>query len=392
MPIYNYKGFNFQGKEITGTIEASSITEAFFKVKAEGIYPSDIIDSSSKKLKKGFFQRSSSHFLQNFTRQFSILLNAGVPVAEAIQSIANENSGYYKKILVAIKDRISAGASLHRALQDFNDIYPDFYTNMIQVGEHSGSLATVTTKLADYLENQNLLHSKVRSAMIYPLLMIAVSIIVLSFLFTFVIPKIVKIFADTKASLPFITKVLILISNIFANYWWLIVFLLIFLIFAIKRLMKKNKLLIDKALLKLPGNLTQSLYYSRFARTLSFLLEGGIPLLKALSISSRSTGNKALELAILETESKIAEGLRLSNSLKGFPSVFTQLISVGEKSGNLAESLKKAADTYEQEFNRKMIRIITILEPTMIITMGLIVCFIVLAVLLPIFQLNQLIK
>lgn len=391
MPIFNYKGYNPEGREILGSVEASSINEAIFKVKSEGIFPADVSNAGNK-IKRGFFQRSNTLFLQDFTRQLSILLTAGVPLADTLKSISSENSGYYKDILLSVKDRISAGASLQRALQEFSDIFPDFYTNMIQAGEQSGNLAKVTVRLADYIESQNSIRSRVRSSMAYPILMMGVCIIVLSFLFTFVIPKIVKIFADTKSALPFITQVLIFISNLFVNYWWIILSIVAASYFLIKKTIKKHRLFLDRFILKLPGNLLQSLYYSRFSRTLAFLLEGGIPILKALLISSRSTGNKALEQLILSAEEKVSEGKKLSTSLEGFPPIFIQLISVGEKSGSLAESLRKAADSYDMEFNRRITRAVAILEPAMILGMGLVVCFIVLAVLLPIFQLNQLIK
>ncbi len=391
MPIFNYKGYNPEGREILGSVEASSLNEAKFKVKSDGIFLSDVSDASGK-IKKGFFRRSDSLFLQNFTRQLSILLTAGVPLADAIQSIAAENSGYYRDVVIAVKDRISSGSSLQRALQDFSNIFPGFYINMIQAGEQSGNLEKVTVRLADYLESQNNIRARVRSAMAYPILMMGVCIIVLSFLFTFVVPKIVKIFADTKSALPFITHALIFISNIFVNYWWAILGVVAASCFLFKMLIKKHRLFIDRHLLRLPGNLLQSLYYSRFARTLSFLLDGGIPMLKALKISSRSTGNKELEEIIQKAEVKVSEGKKLSSSLEGFPPVFLQLIAVGEKSGSLGESLKKAADSYDMEFSRRMNRAVAVLEPAMILGMGLVVCFIVLAVLLPIFQLNQLIK
>ncbi len=391
MPIFKYKGYNPQGGEILGSVEASNLNEAILKVRSEGIYPADISDTDSN-IKRGFFQRSNTLFLQDFTRQLSILLTAGVPLVEAIQSIASENAGYYKNILIDIKCRISAGASLHRALQDFSDIFPDFYINMIQAGEQSGNLAKVSVRLADYIESQNSVRSRIRSSMAYPILMMSVCIIVLSFLFTFVVPKIVKIFADTKSALPFVTQVLIFMSNLFVNYWWIIIGLVAASYFISRELLKRHRLFIDRQKLRLPGNLFQSLYYSRFARTLAFLLEGGIPMLKALKISSHSTGNKELEELILRAEGKVSEGQKLSASLEGFPPVFIQLISVGEKSGSLTESLKKAADSYDMEFTRRINKAVAILEPTMILGMGVIVCFIVLAVLLPIFQLNQLIK
>ncbi len=391
MPIFNYKGYNPHGKEIIGSIEASSIDDAVFKVRAEGVFPADVSDAQSR-IKKGFFEPSDAFFLQNFTRQLSILLTAGVPLADALQSIASESRGYYKDVLIAIKDGLSAGASLHRVIQDYRNIFPDFYINMIQAGEQSGNLEMVTVRLADYLESQNSIRLRVRSAMAYPVLMMGVCIIVLSFLFTFVVPKIVKIFADTKSTLPFITQALIFISNLFVNFWWAILIVLGASYFLSKGLIKKHRLLFDRLLLRLPGNLVQSLYYSRFARTLGFLLDGGVPMLKSLLISSRSAGNKELEERVLKAEEKVSEGKTLSASLEGFPPVFIQLISIGEKSGRLSESLKKAADSYDQEFSRRINRAVAIVEPVMILSMGVVVCFIVLAVLLPIFQLNQLIK
>ncbi|MCX7913036.1 MAG: type II secretion system F family protein [Thermodesulfovibrionales bacterium] len=392
MPIFKYKGFTKQGSEITGSIEASNLNEALLKVRSEGIYPSDIADSQSK-LKKGFFARSNNAlFLENFTRQLSILLIAEVPLRDAIQSISYENKSYYRDILVCIKDRISEGASLYRALQDFKNIFPDYYISMIQAGEQVGNLPDVTKRLADYIENQNRIKSRVYTAMTYPLLMIIICSIVLSFLFTFVIPKIVKVFSETKSSLPFITEVLIALSNLFVNYWWLMLIIVISAYISVREILKKQRLLLDRILLKIPGNLLQSLYYSRFTRTLAFLLEGGIPLLKALDISAHSTGNKELEKRVFQAKEKVSEGQRLSASLQGLPPFLLQLISIGEKSGKLTESLKKAADSYDMEFNRRITRAIAVLEPLLIVIMGAIVFFIVLAVLLPIFQLNQLIK
>ncbi len=206
------------------------------------------------------------------------------------------------------------------------------------------------------------------------------------------IPKITKIFKDTESALPFITVVLITISDIFQNYWWVLIGLLFGGIFGLKRLQEKNRLFIDRLILRLPGNIIQSLYFGRFTRTLGFLLEGGLPVLKALELAGRSVGNKLLELRIIDAGKKVAEGARISASLEGFPPVLLQLITTGERSGRLIEVLRKAADSYEEEFSRRVHKALSLLEPVMILSMGLIVGFIVLAVLLPIFQLNQLIK
>ena len=228
--------------------------------------------------------------------------------------------------------------------------------------------------------------------MIYPILMMGVSIVVFFFLFTFVIPKMVKIFADTKSALPLITVILIFISDVFTKYWWAMIILAAAAAGFVGRFLKTHRAGVDRFLLKLPGNVLQSLYYSRFASTMGFLLDGGLPMLRSLKLSAKSIGNRELETSILEAGEKVAEGQPLSQSLRGFPPVFIQLVSTGEKTGRLAETLNRAASSYEEEFNRKMANTVSVFEPVMILLMGLVVCFIVLAVLLPIFQLNQLVK
>ncbi len=391
MPIFKYRGYTSDGRDVSGNIEATGPNDAMLRVRAEGVFPSEVTESGATG-KKRIFRGTDESFLPNLTRQLSILLSSGVPLMEAFQSLAAEHKGFYRELLIAVKEKVSGGARLSKALEDFGSIFPEFYINMVHSGEQSGTLDKVLMQLADFLESQNSVRAKVRSAMIYPLLMMSVSIIVLSFLFTFVIPKIVKIFNDTKASLPFITLVLIFVSNMFIRYWWVLAGLAIGAGLLIKRFLAARRLLVDGLILRLPGNVIQSLYYSRFARTLGFLLEGGLPMLKALSLSARSMGNRRLEATVLNAERRVAEGQNLSSTLEGFPPVFLQLISTGEKSGRLPETLNRAARSYEEEFNRKVNRMVSLFEPAMILVMGLVVLFIVLAVLLPMFQLNQLIK
>jgi general secretion pathway protein F len=222
--------------------------------------------------------------------------------------------------------------------------------------------------------------------------MASVGFIVMSFLFTFVVPKIVKIFENTRSALPFITVMLIWISNLFLHYWWALALLTAVVAFGWKRVVEKNRRRIDSMKLRLPGGLTQSLYYGRFARTLGFLLGGGLPMLKSLELAAKSAGNIIVEERVTEAAKRVAEGARLSLSLEAFPSVLLQLIATGEKSGTLPEVLEKAADSYEEDFERRVQKALSLLEPSMILAMGLIVGFVVLAILLPIFQLNQLVK
>jgi len=391
MPIFQYKGYAADGSEVRGSIEAPGLRDAIAQIKDRKVLPSDVVESARQK-KRGLLRRRDETFLPNMTRQLSILTSSGVPIMDALQSLADEHQGYYREILITIKERVSGGVSLHRALQEYSDIFPEHYIHMIQAGEASGAMDVVLVKLADFLEHQSIVRSKVRSSMVYPILMIGVSIVILSFLFTFVIPKIVRIFADTKSTLPLATVILISISNVFVKYWWAVIGILLAVIMFMKKYMRENRVKVDRLILKLPGDIMQSLYYARFARSMEVLISGGLPVLTALKLAAASMGNKALESSVLQAGEKVAEGQTIASSLQGFPPVFVRLVATGEKSGKLAVTLKSAATSYEEEFNRKVNSAVSIFEPAMIIVMGLMVCFIVLAVLLPIFQLNQLVK
>lgn len=393
MPVFNYRGYDGQGKVVTGDIESSGLNEAIQKIKAKGIFPAGVnkFRDYSPSL-YGRFIESTPLFLAHMTRQLAILLSAGVPLVDALQSVSKAAKGNFKALLMAIKERVSSGTSLHKALGEFRDVFPDFYIQMVRAGEESGTLDKILIRLADFLNKREEIKSKVRSAMIYPLIMVSVSIIVLSFLFAFVIPRILKIFNDTKAVLPLLTRILISLSNLFVNYWWVFLILLIGSFLGIRWLIKRKRLLFDKILFVYSGSTVKSLYYSRFARIMSFLIEGGLPLLKSLDISSEVTGNSYFSLLIKKARQRVAEGQGISSSLEGLSTVFLQLIATGENSGRLGESFRRAADSYEEDFTRRINRMVSLLEPAIILSMGIIVGLIVAAVLLPMLQLNQLIK
>jgi general secretion pathway protein F len=391
MPIFQYSGYRTDGSEVAGTIEANSSRDAVLRLRESGLYPKTVKETVYH-ARRRLFGGTDPGFLPAVTRQLSTLLFSGVPLMEALTAIADENSGIWKNLLISIKEKVAAGASFSKALEECGEIFPEFYVNMVAAGETSGALDKVLARLADFLETQGSLKAKVRTSLVYPVFMICVGFIVLSFLFTFVIPKITKIFKDTEAALPFLTVALIWISDIFRHYWWILIGVLLAGMSGLKKLKATHSLLIDRAIMRLPGKIIQSLYYARFTRTLGFLLEGGLPVLRALDLSAKSIGNVMLRNRIAEAAQKVAEGARLSASLEGFPPVLLQLISTGERSGQLAGILKNAADSYEEEFSQRVQKALAFIEPAMILAMGVIVGLIVLAVLLPIFQLNQLIK
>jgi general secretion pathway protein F len=390
MPIFKYRGYNSEGLETEGVVEADGQKDAAIKIKSKGIFPKEISGTITKQTLLS--SKLSPFILASITRRLSTLLASGVPLTESIGALSSEQKDKWKNILIDLKESLSAGASLARAMQTYPDIFPDFYTGMIAAGESSGKLTEVLLKLADFLENESSIKSKVRTALIYPIFMASVSILILIFLFTFVIPKITKIFEDTSASLPFITVALIWISNVFKNFWWLLLFLSAGIVMLYRRVRKNKKEMIDRILLKDPTGILMGLYMLRFSMTMGFLLSGGMPILKSMQLTSKATGNVVLENKIISAQNLVSQGAKLSSSLEGFPPTLLQIISTGEQTGRLAEVLIKTAESYESEFERKLQGAIGLLEPVLILTMGLIVGFIVVAVLLPIFELNQVMR
>jgi general secretion pathway protein F len=376
MPIFKYKGYDDAGSEIEGIIEADGHRDAATKIKSTGIFPKEISEevSSGKKI---LFKKYSPLVLAGITRSLSTLISSGVPLVNAIAALSSEQKGEWNILLIDIKERVSGGSSLARALEAHPKAFPDYYTGMISAGETSGKLNEVLLKLADFLETEISLKNKVKTAL---------------FLFTFVIPKVSKIFEATSASLPFITVVLISISAVFKQYWWLLLIAITSAILLYRKIKEKNKKLIDNILLREPMKILTGLYMLRFTMTLGFLLSGGLPILYAMQLTAKATGNVVLEDRIMSARDLISQGAKLSTSLEGFPPTLLQIIATGEQTGKLPEILEKTAKSYDAEFDRKLQRAISLLEPSLILTMGLIVGFIVVAVLLPIFELNQIVQ
>jgi len=391
LPIFRYRGYKRDGLRVSGTIEAGGLKDAVSAVRNLEVFPKEVAEYVSDE-RRFLFGKKYGEALPTVARQLSTLLVSGVPVVEALKTLSEESTGYWKSLLIDVREKVSAGAGLSRALESYTEIFPESFVTMVSAGEQSGTLDKVLDRLAGFLEKQASTKAQVKIAMIYPMMMICVGFIVMSFLFTFVIPKIVKIFEDTKSALPLITVVLITISNFFVHYWWLLACAAAALAAGIRKVYRTRRDLIDRAMLRLPGDVVQSLYYTRFSRTLGFLLEGGLPMLRALDLSAKAIGNSVYEKKVRDAVKRVAEGSSLSSSLEGFPPVLLQLIATGEKSGRIVEVLNKAADSYEDVFGRSVKKALSLLEPAMILAMGFVVSFIVLAVLLPMFQLNQLVK
>ncbi len=391
MPVFKYRGYNQNGSSSEGVIEADGQKDASIKLKLKGIFPREITESLPSG--KNFFSKKFSPLtLANITRRLSTLLSSGVPLIEAISALSSEQKGEWRNILTDLKDRLAGGSSFARAMESYPAIFPDFYTGMIAAGESSGKLTEVLLKLSDYLESELNIKSKITTALVYPAFMAFVSISIVLFLFTFVIPKITKIFEETSVSLPFVTIILIWISSALKNFWWLLLALAAGAVVLFRKIKRTNRAFIDSMLLKEPTGILTGLYMLRFSMTMGFLLSGGLPIMKAMQLTSRATGNIVLENKIMAAQNRVSQGARLSSSLEGFPPTLLQIISTGEQTGKLPEVLQKTAESYESEFDRKLQRAISLLEPVLILVMGLVVGFIVVSVLLPIFEMNQVMK
>ncbi len=388
MPVFKYKGYDQAGSLTEGVIEADGQKDAVLKIKTKGIFPKDIEEAVSNR-KKIRSKKPSQLVLSSVTRRLSTLISAGVPLIDAISAISAEHKGEWRNILTGIKDRLAGGSTLARAMEAHPEIFPESYTGMIAAGESSGKLTDVLLKLADFLEKEITIKNKVRTALIYPSFMACVSILIVIFLFIFVIPKITKVFEDTSASLPFVTMMLIWISTFFRNFWWVLLLCAGGAAVLYKNILETKKEIIDSILLKEPLGILMELYMLRFSMTIGFLLSGGLQILNAMQLAAKSIGNTVLEKKVIEAKEKVSQGASLSASLEGFPPTLLQIITTGEKTGKLAEVLMKTSESYEAEFDRKLQGAIGLLEPVLILTMGLVVGFIVVSVLLPIFEMNQ---
>lgn len=403
MPSYQYKGYSADGAAIAGTLEAVSVRAARDHLRQQGILASELGEAqtvASKDLFSSFKRRIPVSELALFTRRLATLAAASVPLHEALTALhQQERHPELKAVLGRVKARLAEGASLARALTDEPQVFKENYIAMVAAGEAGGALETVLLRLADFLERQEALRRTVTSSMAYPLLMALVGSGVMLFLLTFVIPKITGIFSSSKATLPLLTVALLFVSNTLRKLWWLLLGLVGSAVWLYGRYSKQPRFQAwkDQRLLHLPliGPLIQTLVLARFSTILALLLDSGVPLLKSLEISSDAVVNRAYQAVLLQARTAISEGASLAATLSGsslFPPMLLHLIAVGEKSGTLVESLTTAGQSFEREFESSTTRLVSLLEPLMILAMGLVVGLVVMAVLLPIFELNQLIK
>ena len=408
MSVFEYVALDEKGHQRKGFIDAPGVAAARQKLREENVYPVEINQAENRKetalsgaLKINIWQRVSANDVSIFTRQLSTLLGAGMPLVPSLSILMKQaNNPLLKKSLAQIREQVNEGKSLTEGMSNFPQIFPPFYLNMVRAGEASGTINLVLGRLADFSENQQTLMNKIRSALAYPLIMLFMGSAVLFLLMTFVVPKITGIFSDMHQTLPVITIIMITISNFLKSFWWLILILLAAAIAAFKYMTtgtEAGKRMWDNAKLKIPvwGQVNRKIAIARFSRTLATLLQSGVPLLAAMEIVRNVVNNILIGEAIRKAGKDVEEGKGLSGPLTQsgiFPPLVTEMIAVGEQSGSLENMLNRIATAYETEAQADIMVMTSLLEPAMIIVMALLVAFIVFSILLPIFEMNQLVK
>jgi len=415
MAVYAYKGLNDLGKAVSGIVDADTAKTARLKLRKTGIFPTELTEHERDdgtaatgmarlaNLNANFgqyFERVTPQELAMITRQLSTLVGAGLPLVDCLSALIEQlDTARVKRVFSQVREQVTEGGTLADAFKAHPRVFSDLFVSMVRAGEASGALDVVLLRLADYTESYAKLRDKVRSALTYPVLMAVVSFGILFALLTFAVPQITRIFAETGQDLPMVTQVLLAASGFMQQYWWVILLLI-----AIAGLVLRSSIQTpagreryDRFMLSVPyaGTLQKKVALARFSRTLSTLLTSGITLLAALDIVKNVVNNSILMKAIGEARDSIREGHSIAPPLQKsglFPSMLVHMIAVGERSGELEKMLAKAADAYDNEVEMSVASLTSIMEPVMILVMGGIVLFIVLAILLPIFEMNQLVS
>ncbi len=404
MPKFIYKAKKGP-KEVTGgTIEAETKAAAISKLSQMGYFPIDVSEVSGlegrpKGIGYALFRTIGTRDISTFTRQLSNLLGSGVTLLRALNVLVGQTENrYFSGIIQDIHDQVKDGKTLSQNLARHPRFFSSLYVSMVRSGEVGGALEDVLNRLADFSEKEDELRSRIRSAMAYPILMAVVGIGTIIVLLAFVIPRLVTMFEDMGEILPLPTRMLVTLSGWLTSYWWLIAALIFLIIFVVKRRRRspEGRLAIDRLKLRMPllGDLIQKAEIARFGRTLGTLLSNGVPILQSIDVVSQTMTNEVLQQEVKKVHSNVAQGLSLTRAIKEssrFPGFVVNLVAVGEEGGLLERSLLRIADTYEREVDRTVKVMTALLEPAMILVMGGVVGFIVISMLLPIFQINVMI-
>lgn len=397
MPNFNYTALDTNGKKISGTYNASSITDVIEMLKQKKYIPVDIRERKAK-IKEGGLLDSLSRVnvkdLAVFCRQFQVMLNAGVTIVSTLDILQEQTEK--KKFKVIIQDlfeKVQKGSTFSEALNSHKEVFPEIMISMVEAGEVSGNLDVIMERLSTHFEKEFKINNKVKSAMVYPTILVIVTIAVVTFLLIFIMPTFVGMFEGANMELPVLTRVVLSMSSFLRNRWYVLIGIIAILVLVYTRLSKDREIRvkIDKFKLKVPvvKNVQIKVASARFTRTLSTLMGSGVELMKSIEIVSRVTGNTYIATILTQVKEDLRKGGTLSEPLRRyevFPPMIPAMVNIGEESGAIEEVLDKTADFYDEEVDTAIQKLTTMIEPVMIVIMGFLVGFIVIAMYLPMFD------
>lgn len=407
MPIYSYKGVSQAGKSIRGTTSAENIRAARARMRVEGVFLTQIKEEdAAAETADPKSERSRFHFelpkripplqLSVATRQLATLSSAGIPLVECLGALVEQiEHAALKTLFAQIRDKVNEGSALADAMAGSGK-FDSLYVSMVRSGEASGALGTVLSRVADYLEDQVRLSSKLTSIFVYPAVLLGFAILVVAMLVTVVLPQITNLLLSLGQELPFYTRMVISASDFARSWWWVMLIGLALMIagFRAFRATEAGRLIVDRTVLRLPavGRVVRVVAIARFSRTLSSLLAGGVGIIQSLDISRHVAKNAVIEEAIAEARASVLEGASLAQPLRTsgeFPPMVITMVEVGERAGDLEAMLAKVAQTYDEQVETTVTRLTSLLEPLLILVMVGIVLFIMMATLMPLMSVTS---
>ena len=400
MAVFTYKGRS-SGGAVAGEIEADSRPAATAALRQKGVLATEVKEKKGKpEVKKKIGGTVKDKQLAIFTRQFSVMIDSGLPIAQALNILAEQSdSKALREVTAVIAKDIESGSTMAEAFRKYPRIFDDLFTNLIEAGESGGVLDVVLQRLSGYIEKAAALKSKVKSAMVYPITIISVAVLVVMFMMIFIIPTFAKMFKDLGQDLPLPTMIVLGLSDFIRGWWWAVGLGVYGALHAFKVYYRteNGSMVVDTYALKLPiiGMLIRKVAVARFTRTLGTLISSGVSILEALRITARSAGNRLVEKSVMAARTAVAGGRTLTEPLRTspvFPPMVIHMISVGETTGQLDAMLAKIADFYEEEVDNAVSALTSLLEPLMIVFLGICVGGIVVAMYMPIFKMVTLVK
>lgn len=404
MAVFQWQGIDGKGKTVKGVRDADNARVVRVLLRKEGIFATSIEEDSKARVRKArdvdfakFFQRVSVDELALLTRQLATLLHAGVPLVESLSALIEQiENPPLRNALTQTRDKVNEGISLADALKAHPKIFSSLFINMVAAGEASGTLDAVLQRLADHLDSSSQLKSKVTSALFYPAFMVVIVLAVVTLMMVVVVPKVTAIFEDFQQTLPWYTRLVIALSDLATGYWWLVGLLLAGAVYLFRRWLStdRGRATWDARVLRFPliGRMLTMVAIARFSRTLSTLLASGVSLLTAMDITKNVLGNAELMRVVEEARASIREGESIAAPLKRsgkFPPIVTHMIAIGERSGELERMLEHVANAYDNQVSTRITALTSLLEPLMIVFMGVIIGGIAMSILMPLMQINE---